>query len=478
MIEAVLFDMGGTLETYSYSEDMRRQATPKLNDLLMSFGIDLGLPSDELYQVISSGLKEYKTFSVDTEVELPTIRIWKEYLLSDYPYYFHSLTKHSEELTYWIEVNYYYRKMRPEVPQILSDLKHHGYQLGLISNVASLSQVPENLKLYGIYNYFSVIVLSSAYGRRKPDPAIFHHAASLMKMPTSHCAYIGDRVVRDIIGARRAGYGLALQITHDFDHGESDEGPSADAIISNLDEIIPILDKYNLQSSQKIEPNGVKALFFDAGDILYYRPRRGQPFADFLLENGVDHPELYRTAISAIKEKAYNGELNREDYFREFIQAHEIANESEIERGCEILSKADDDIIFFDGVSQTLHELKRKGYLLGIITDTAVPTTNKLRWFEAGGFGDVWDAFISSKDVGFQKPDRRIFQSALDQVHLSPEQTCFIGHSPEELDGARAIGMHTISFNADAGALADLNAEQFSDLLKIVEALNTLEGCR
>ncbi len=140
---------------------------------------------------------------------------------------------------YWIDINFYYRKLRPEVPQVLQILKSAVIKLGLISNVASLSQVPENLKKYGIYDYFSVIVLSSEYGRRKPDPAIFHHAATLIGTPTSRCAYIGDRVVRDITGARRAGYGIALQISHDFDHGECDDGPTADAMIHNLAEITP-----------------------------------------------------------------------------------------------------------------------------------------------------------------------------------------------------------------------------------------------
>ncbi len=136
--------------------------------------------------------------------------------------------------------------------------------------------------------------------------------------------------------------------------------------------------------------------------------------------------------------------------FSEYIKVYGIDDPIEIQRGCEILSHSDDDIIFFDGVSETLHELKRRGYLLGIITDTAVPTSNKLRWFETGGFGDVWDVFISSRDVGYQKPDQRIFQAALHQVHLPEHQACFIGHSSDELDGAHTAGMHTIAFNPDA----------------------------
>jgi putative hydrolase of the HAD superfamily len=55
-------------------------------------------------------------------------------------------------------------------------------------------------------------VLSSQYGRRKPDPSIFFQAARLANLPTSACAYIGDKINRDVLGARRAGFRLALQI--------------------------------------------------------------------------------------------------------------------------------------------------------------------------------------------------------------------------------------------------------------------------
>jgi FMN phosphatase YigB (HAD superfamily) len=116
-------------------------------------------------------------------------------------------------------------------------------------------------------------------------------------------------------------------------------------------------------------------------------------------------------------------------------------------------------------VAETLLRLKARGYLLGIITDTAVPIHAKLDWFAGAGFGHVWDCFISSRELGVQKPDARIYYAALRQLGLSPGQSAFVGHAPEELGGARAIGMHTIAFNHDQSALADEYLERFPDLL-------------
>ena len=69
--------------------------------------------------------------------------------------------------------------MRPEIPEVLAALREMGYKIGLISNVNSRGQVPKNLSQYEIKHFFDPIILSSEYGRRKPDPAIFHHAARL-----------------------------------------------------------------------------------------------------------------------------------------------------------------------------------------------------------------------------------------------------------------------------------------------------------
>ena len=99
--------------------------------------------------------------------------------------------------------------MRPEMPAVLEAIKQMGLKIGLISNVNSRGQVPTNLKEYGIFHYFDPIVLSSEYGRRKPDPAIFHYAARLANVPASTCLYVGDRIVRDIDGAQRAGFGMS-----------------------------------------------------------------------------------------------------------------------------------------------------------------------------------------------------------------------------------------------------------------------------
>lgn len=466
-IQAVFFDMGGTIETFRYDREMRLKATPALNELLLSNGIDLSLKMEELFELVSDGLKKYHKWAIDSLIELPPNRVWKDYIFVDYPQFFPILDNLGEELMYWIDINFYERHLRPEVPAVLEELKKMGLTIGLISNICSHGQVPENLKKYGIIHYFDTIVTSADYKRRKPDPAIFHRAAYLAKVPTSRCVYVGDRILRDVIGAKRAGFQLAIQINHAFDHGEIDEGAQPDAVINSMDELLPIIQK-NLSHSP--DPNTpepkIKAFMFDAGDILYYRPRRGVYFKEYLAKHGLtlngNNPRRQE-----LKQLAYNGDISREDYFRELIRSYGITEEQSIDEGIALLSSADDDILFFNGVYDTLNELKKRGFFLGIITDSAVPVSKKLSWFNKGGFENVWDSYISSQEIGVQKPDPKIYLAALEQLGLKPDQAAFVGHNAEELEGARAIGMLSIAFNKDEDARADMIIDEFPELINI-----------
>lgn len=463
-IQAVFFDMGGTIETYGWTPELRIQETAGIRQRLEDAGIHLGLTDRQLYKIISAGLDAYHQVSLQTMDELAPQQVWNEYIFADYPVDREKLAVIAEDLMFYIETHYYQRAMRPEMPKVLEAIKQMGLKIGLISNVNSLGQVPTNLTAYNLRTYFDPIVLSSEYGRRKPDPAIFHYAARLANVPTSRCLYVGDRIARDIVGARKAGFGLAVQIWHDYEHGEEDSGAVPDAIISNMSELLDILQAQDSRPDPE-KPGPIRAILFDAGDILYFRPNRGQAFITFLQGLGIDPECDHAAEKKALVQQAYRGQIDQDQFREGIIRMYGVTQPEFIQRGKELLEKHDNDVQFFEGVPETLQALKDKGYLLGIVTDTANSISTKLSWFESGGFVHVWDSIISSKEIGVRKPDPLIFQAALKHLGLSANQAVFIGHKPSELKGARAAGMHTIAFNYDEGAEADCYIEKFSDLL-------------
>lgn len=240
-IRAVFFDMGGTIETFRFTHALRLESTEIIRTCLLEAEIDIPLANEPLLGMISKGLDRYKRWSIQTLEELAPLRVWSEFIFMDWDIPLNRLAAVAEDLSFLVETRFYYRTMRPEIPAVLEALKQMGLKIGLISNVNSRGQVPENLKAYGIIDYFDPIVLSSEFGRRKPDPAIFLYAARLANVPVEVCVYVGDRIIRDIDGAKRAGYNKAIQIRHEFAHGENDIGTIPDAVIDNMTELVEIL---------------------------------------------------------------------------------------------------------------------------------------------------------------------------------------------------------------------------------------------
>jgi putative hydrolase of the HAD superfamily len=242
-IRAILFDMGGTLEDLYYDEEIRREATRGLQQLLAERGVDPGLSLIELKMTVLSGIDACQAWREEHEIELPPERVWTEFIFPDHNLSREPLLAAAEDLALYYETHFHVRKLRPEVPAVLAVLRQRGFELGIISNVSSRQLVPLKLAEYGIDHYFRVVMTSSALGRRKPNALLFEEAARQLRLPPSACAYVGDTISRDVIGARRAGYGLAIQIksflTARADRCTYDVRP--DAIIHDLDEVIDLV---------------------------------------------------------------------------------------------------------------------------------------------------------------------------------------------------------------------------------------------
>ena len=470
-LKTVFFDMGGTIQSFWTNRELKVKSIPQFRDTFLRANINLELSDEALTDLVSSGISSYHKWNRASLIELKPFEVWKRFVLRDYQFPDDSLASIAEDLTYLYETTFYYREMRPEMPEVLAAIKSMGLSMGIISNCQSQRQVPDNLTQYGIIDYFDPIVLTSQFGLRKPDPSIFYHAARLAKVPTGSCVYVGDKINRDILGSYRAGFRLSVKISHIFDDGDPDEGATPDAEIDNMMQLIPLLEKEMEQDKifAKVEmTRKIKAVFFDAGDILYYRPQKHLNFKNFLKGKIFNpEPELDQKA-KKVRELAFQGKVDRQDYYRQTVELYGFTDEKLIQDGVAALDLDDDTVAIFDGVPETIKALKDQGYLLGIITDTALPYTIKLKWFEKEGFGHIWDIIISSKDLGVRKPASILYEEALIQAGLNPEETVFVGHKSTELEGARKVGFKTIAYNYEKSAVADKYIENFPELLTLL----------
>ncbi len=243
MINTILFDMGGTLEDISYSEETENLAINKVLEILDREGLAPMESFEETKSKIMRGIFAYKEWSERTKRELKPEEIWTDYYFKDYNFPREHIAQISEEMAGMWEVTYYKRKLRDNVIETLRTLENRGYKLGVISNTSSLYSVYDVLEGYGIRAYTKEVVLSSITGYRKPHKEIFNIALREIHSEADNCAYVGDTVSRDIMGAKSAGFNTAIQIKS-FLTGEKDknikDGFMPDFIIQSIFDLIDI----------------------------------------------------------------------------------------------------------------------------------------------------------------------------------------------------------------------------------------------
>jgi HAD superfamily hydrolase (TIGR01549 family) len=203
-IDAVLFDMGGTLRrTAGRTRDEKYQLIQRIMGLV-------GTQSDveDFSRRLSKRSNAYKQWAEQTHLELSESELWTQWMLPDYPA--------AQIQPMAVQLNQLYREaiglrvIFPESREVVLELFRRGYRLGLVSNTTSSVEVPALLKELEITGCFETVILSTVAGKRKPDPTILLDAARRMGVEPERCAYIGDRIDRDVAAARQAGFSKAI----------------------------------------------------------------------------------------------------------------------------------------------------------------------------------------------------------------------------------------------------------------------------
>lgn len=212
----------------------------------------------------------------------------------------------------------------------------------------------------------------------------------------------------------------------------------------------------------------LEAMLFDAGDVLYHRPRRGASLNPFLAKMGLPKVPPDRQRLADLKRQAHAGQITKGAYQDALLELYGVCDPAMRLEGRRVLDDEQKDIVFFEGVPETLHRLKAAGLGLGVVTNTFDATKDKLEWFRRVGIDSLWDSFATSCELKVCKPDRRIYLAALNPLGFEPQEAAFVGHAAAELKGAKALGMTTIAFNRDNDTVtADYVIAIFPELLQL-----------
>ena len=233
--KAILFDINGTLRVRELHEPTQHAAIARFLELLEKEDVP-----ESFWDELIRRHKAYGTWAQQNLVQLSEGEIWTQWILPDFPP--SQIEAAAVELTLlWSE-----RKgrtvPRPGATETLIELKQRGYRLGVISNSMSTLDIPRSLDRYGWKDIFEVMILSSFIKFRKPSPEPFLEAIRILDIDPGKCAYVGNRISKDLVGCRQAGFGLGifLETPENPQSVEVDLPIQPDLVIRSLSELLDI----------------------------------------------------------------------------------------------------------------------------------------------------------------------------------------------------------------------------------------------
>ena len=200
--------------------------------------------------------------------------------------------------------------------------------------------------------------------------------------------------------------------------------------------------------------NHKPTIFFDLGNVLVHVDKQLaiRKLSELTGRNMVEITEL----ISLEKEEAFErGEMTSLEYlayFREKFRLPESLTLEELTRWWIVPFTPNEPVLAI------LPKLRRQTKIF-LLSNTNAIHIEALE--SAYRILPRLDGAILSYEVGFMKPDREIYEIALERAGASPENSIFIDDLEENVEGAKRVGMCAHRFTSAVGLTSFLESEGF-----------------
>lgn len=248
----------------------------------------------------------------------------------------------------------------------------------------------------------------------------------------------------------------------------------------------------------------IKAIVFDIGGTFHtssfdseatkiYRARMLRYLEEHAIRIEVGERKLFaQIEAGAAEYKKYAEEnlveLEGDRIWREFMLGPYGVSEREMRNKGEGLSYIFDryrkKLVKREGLREVTENLRKRGYRLGVISNIMslrfVPQILK-----EYGIEHLFESIVLSSVCGIRKPDRRIFDLALEELGVSAEEACYVGDTvSRDLLGARNAGWGcmvkidnpAVSRKDEAyegcGLREDFKIEELREVFSVLEILN------
>ncbi len=212
MIEAVLFDLDGTLV------DTAPDMGGALNNLMIEEGLE-PLPLDSIRPYVSQGGLVLTRMGFGGKVPETEIEPLRQRFLQHY----HTIVADQSRLFEGYEA-------------ILSDLEARFIPWGIVTNKPEWLTQPL-LEQLGLAHRVGVVIGGDTLEHRKPHPLPLQVAAERLRVDCKNCVYVGDDE-RDVVAGKAAGMKTLVATYGYIEDGTSIEAWGADGLIDQPGDLL------------------------------------------------------------------------------------------------------------------------------------------------------------------------------------------------------------------------------------------------
>ena len=222
-----------------------------------------------------------------------------------------------------------------------------------------------------------------------------------------------------------------------------------------------------------------RAVFFDRDNTLTYFNPEKETWRNRTVSSWSGKPfELPYEKMMALFSRASEGKKpwyrNLEDekaFFRRYYRYLLIGEgvEDNPEEKADLLFRelwCSNDRLLFPETVEVLEYFRRRGFRMGVISDTSPSLEYTLQQLGVAGY---FSSFTASSLIGAGKPSPVIFNAALDSLGVTAEESIYVDDCPPEADGARALGFTAFLIDRNGENPGPWTIASLRDLIGFVE---------
>lgn len=193
----------------------------------------------------------------------------------------------------------------------------------------------------------------------------------------------------------------------------------------------------------------IKAVLFDFDETLQDRTLAFESYMDAVLKKYF--PDIDEKTAEEYKndmvQTGNGGYVVRVDWYQALLEKWGYADKLSAQELAEHYDTTfGDHNVIFEHTVPLLKELKKRGKLVGVITNG--PSYLQNHKMDESGLREYCDIVVVSGDLGIHKPSPEIFELTAERLGLKCEECVYVGDHPvNDIQGALSSGMRAIRMN-------------------------------